>query len=144
MIVVDVNLLIYSYSRQFAQHDTARNWLETQFNTTRVALPWSSLLGFIRVLTNARIFGKPESTSAAWSRVKEWLQRDNVWIPEPGEKHLEILESLLLLPGISNKLIPDAHIAALAIEHGLTLYSTDNDFARFPGLRWVNPLAPKK
>lgn len=141
MILVDVNLLVYSHSKRMPQHVAARNWLEEQLNNSKVGLPWESLLGFMRLVTNPRVFQKPETTKVAWDRVMEWLQNENVWIPAPGEQHIEILESLLTLPSIQGKHIHDAHLAAIAIEHNLTLCSCDNDFARFKKLRWINPLA---
>ncbi len=79
--------------------------------------------------------------SEAWSRVAGWLSAEPAWIPLPGERHAELLSQLLTLPGVHGNLVPDAHVAALAMEHGLILCSTDGDFARFPGLRWMNPLS---
>jgi predicted nucleic acid-binding protein len=79
--------------------------------------------------------------SDAWRQVREWLACELVWIPQPTERHTDLLDELLALPGLHANLVPDAHMAALALEHGLTLYSTDGDFARFPRLRWSNPLS---
>lgn len=142
MILLDVNLLIYSYSSSFPEHTAAREWLDRQLNGyAPVGLPWPSLLAFLRVVTNPRIFERPAPTSEAWDQVHTWLGCKAAWIPQPTERHSELLGRLLILPGIRAKLVPDAHLAALAIEHGLTLCSADGDFARFPGLRWVNPLA---
>ena len=93
------------------------------------------------MVTNRRVFVRALSTGEAWSQVVDWLGCEAVWIPQPTERHPGILGQLLALPGIRAELVPDAHLAALAIEHGLTLCSTDGDFARFPGLRWENPLA---
>ena len=104
-------------------------------------MPWPSLLGFLRIATNRRVFAEPAPTEEAWSLVLAWLARRPVWIPQPTERHAEILGRLLTLPGVRANLVHDAHLAALAIEHGLVLCSTDGDFARFPGLRWQNPLA---
>ena len=143
MILVDANLLIYAHVSAFVQHKAARDWLDRQLNdVSRVGLPWASLLAFLRVVTNARIFGRPEPMVDAWAQVMEWLSCDGAWIPEPTEHHLEVLSRLIALPGVLGNLVPDAHLAALAIEHGVILCSTDGDFARFPGLRWLNPLAP--
>jgi toxin-antitoxin system PIN domain toxin len=108
--------------------------------TARVGLPWESLLGFLRIVTNPRIFERPQTVTRAWQQVQEWLDCGNVWIPQPGEDHRDILSGLLAHLGGGVKLIPDAHLAALAMEHGLTLCSSDGDFARFQGLRWSNPL----
>ena len=142
MILVDANLLIYAHVKAFAQHQAARDWLDEQLNDiSRVGLPWASLLAFLRVVTNPRIFEQPEPIADAWAQVMAWLACDTTWIPEPTEHHSETLGRLIALPGVHGNLVPDAHVAALAIEHGVTLCSTDGDFGRFPGLRWLNPLA---
>jgi toxin-antitoxin system PIN domain toxin len=141
LILVDANLLIYARVAEFAQHEAARMWLDDQINgLARVALPWPSLLGFLRITTNPRIFQRPEPVDAAWRQVEEWLSQPSVWVPLPTERHANVFGDLLRAERVQGNLIPDAHLAALAIEHGLTLCSTDGDFARFPNLRWVNPL----
>jgi len=141
MIVVDANLLLYAHVASFAQHERARDWLDGQLSgTQRVGLPWASLLAFLRLVTNPRIFESPRTPLDAWTQVTRWLACEPVWIPQPGRHHPDVLGEMLSLPGVAGDLVPDAHLAALAIEHGLTLYSTDGDFARFPGLHWVNPL----
>ena len=143
MRLVDVNLLIYASFPAFSEHAEARHWLDSQLNgADRVGLPWASLLGFLRIATNRRVVEMPLSMATAWDQVKHWCSADNAWIPQPTERHGEILETLLARPGIRGDLVPDAHLAALAIEHGLILCSTDGDFARFPELRWENPLNP--
>jgi toxin-antitoxin system PIN domain toxin len=142
VILVDANVLVYAHVVSAPQHVTARRWLEKQFNDQpRVGLPWQSLLGFVRVVSNPRIFPNAESIGALWSRVEEWLDLENVWIPIPTGRHREVLGNLLHTISGGSKLVPDAHLAALALEHGLTLCSTDGDFARFPGLRWENPVS---
>jgi len=142
VILVDANLLIYAHVESFSQHKSALAWLDRQLNgSTRVGIPWDSLLAFLRLVTNARVFERPESVSNAWKQVRAWLSCDVVWIPQPTERHAELLEDLLAQPGVQGNLVPDAHMAALAVEHGLTLCSTDGDFARFPSLRWQNPIA---
>jgi uncharacterized protein len=141
LILIDANLLIYAHVSSFAQHRAARDWLDRQLNgIPRVGLPWASLLAFLRLVTNPRVFERPEPMAAAWSQALAWLACDTAWVPEPTERHPELLGALLGLPGVHANLVPDAHLAALAIEHGLTLCSTDGDFARFPGLTWLNPL----
>jgi uncharacterized protein len=143
LILVDVNLLIYAHVRAAPDHDRARIWLDEQISSgTRVALPWHSLLGFLRIVTNARMTAPVEPLAAALAQIEAWLSPGNVWIPAPSERHAALISSLLLHANRGGKLVSDAHLAALAIEHGLTLCSTDADFARFPGLRWLNPLAP--
>jgi len=142
VILVDVNLLVYAYAERFTQHEAARTWLDTMLSgSAPVGLPWHSLLGFTRIVTNPRILPAPQTVSAAWTQVGNWLDCDTVWIPEPTSRHRDVLGGLLRESGITAKLVPDAHLAALAIEHGLTLCSADGDFARFAGLRWINPLS---
>ena len=142
MILVDVNILIYATDRRSPQHAVARDWLDRQLtDSVALGMPWVSLLGFLRLSTNSRIMPRPLSIAAAWGEVMAWLSCEPVWIPQPTERHSEVLGELLALPGVHGNLVTDAHLAALAIEHGLTLCSTDGDFARFPGLTWRNPLA---
>ena len=142
MILIDANLLVYAHVRSFDEHEPARSWLEAQLSGgSRVGLPWPSLLSFLRLVTNPRVFKRPMRMAEAWEHVAALVAWDSVWIPEPGERHAEILGRLLSAPGVRANLVPDAHIAALAIEHGLTLCSADGDFAQFSGVRWENPLA---
>jgi hypothetical protein len=142
VIIVDSSILIYAYTDSFPQHVAARTWLNHQLNgPARLGLPWVSLLAFLRVTTNRRLFERAAPMAEAWQQVTEWLECDPVWIPEPGNRHADILGTLLLSASVDGNLVPAAHIAALAIEQGLTLCSSDRDFARFPGLRWENPLA---
>lgn len=142
MILLDANLLVYAHVSSFEQHERARAWLDAKLGgPAPVGLPWPSLLAFVRLVTNPRMFERPEPTAGAWRQVGDWLDCDCAWIPAPTERHREILGHLLAAPGIQGNLVPDAHLAALAIEHGLALCSTDGDFARFDGLRWENPIA---
>lgn len=142
MILVDANLLIYAVNAAAPQHAAAQAWLDARMNgTSRVGLPWASLLAFLRLVTNPRVFQRPLSMSSAWSQVDAWLNSGPAWIPMPTSRHAEILARLLAAPGVHGNLVPDAHLAALAIEHGLELNSTDGDFARFAELKWCNPLA---
>jgi toxin-antitoxin system PIN domain toxin len=142
MILVDVNLLVYAWDRRAPLHEKAVRWLDGKLSgSTRVGLPWECLLGFMRVVTNPRIYERPAPVNVAWRQVEHWLSARHAWVPLPGDRHQEILGRLLIRLGGGAKLIPDAHLAALAIEHGLDLCSTDGDFARFEGLRWVNPLS---
>ena len=142
MILVDTNLLLYVSFRTFPQNRAARGWFEQRLaGPARVGMPWHSLLGFLRIATSPRVFSEPVSMEQGWAQVTAWLACAPAWIPAPTERHSEILGPFLALPGVRANLVPDAHLAALAVEHGLTLCSTDGDFARFPGLRWENPLA---
>jgi toxin-antitoxin system PIN domain toxin len=106
-----------------------------------VGLAWPSLLAFLRLVTNPRVFERPTSMRSAWQQVEEWRDCDAAWVPAPTDRHRHVLGRLLGEAAVRANLVPDAHLAALAIEHGLVLASTDGDFARFPGLRFENPLA---
>ena len=142
MILIDANLLVYAHVKEFPHHDASRAWLDDQISTQpRVALPWPSLLAFLRLVTNPRIFERPEPVGSAWRQIQSWIGAEPVWIPGPTERHAEILGSLVHQAVDRANLVPDAHLAALGIEHGLTVCTTDRDFARFPGVRWQNPLA---
>ena len=141
MILVDVNLLVYAHVAGFPQHEAARAWLDERLNgATRMGLPWSSLVGFLRIVMSGRVFERPEPIDAAWEQVQEWLAAPAAWVPSPTERHPHVLGGLLRTARPCGNLVPDAHLAALAIAHGLVLCSTDGDFARFPDLRWENPL----
>jgi uncharacterized protein len=141
LILVDANLLLYAANRAAPEHEQAKSWLDENLNgTVRVGLPWPSLLAFVRIASNPVILQHPVRPADAWRQIKEWLACDVVWIPLPTIQHPTVFERLLDLPAATSRLVPDAHLAALAIEHGLTLYSTDGDFAKFPGLKWRNPL----
>ena len=142
MILVDANLLLYAANRDAPEHDVARSWLDERLNgTVRVGLPWPSILAFVRIASNPAILQRAVTPAVAWRQVQQWLARDVVWIPLPGAAHVDVLTAFVEQRVMSSRLVPDAHLAALAIEHGLTLCSTDGDFARFPGLKWENPLA---
>jgi len=142
VILVDANLLVYANDAAAGEHAVARAWFERVLNQPlRVGLPWLSLLAFVRLVSNPAVVRSPVTPAAAWQRAAEWLARDNVWVPLPGPQHPELLASFFADARITSRMVPDAHLAALAVEHGLTLCSTDGDFARFPGLRWQNPLA---
>jgi toxin-antitoxin system PIN domain toxin len=142
VILVDVNILLYARNTDAVQHKAARAWLDRQLSgRDRVGLPWHSLLGFLRISTDLRILSRPLAIEEAWEQVTDWLSATPAWIPVPTERHSSILGRLVAESGVYGQLVPDAHLAALAIEHGLTICSTDGDFARFRQLRWLNPLA---
>jgi uncharacterized protein len=142
VILVDANLLVYAGNRAAPEHDAARQWLDGRLNgTARVGLPWPSLLAFVRIVSNPAIMRRPVTPADAWRQAREWLTCETAWTPLPGARHPELLGTLLGIRSASSRMVPDAHLAALAIEHGLTLCSTDGDFARFEGLKWDNPLA---
>lgn len=142
MKVVDLNLLLYAVNRDSPHHAQARAWLERMVTDEQpVALPWAVLLGFLRLATSARVFHQPLAPDQALGVVDGWLARPGVVALVPGEEHWRILRDLLVQSGTAGNLTTDAHLAALAIEHGAELCSTDSDFARFRQLRWMNPLA---
>ncbi|MBI2188896.1 MAG: PIN domain-containing protein [Acidobacteria bacterium] len=141
-MLVDANLLLYAANRDAPEHTRARSWLDERLNgAARVGLPWPSLLAFVRIASNPAIMRTPVTPIEAWAQVQDWLACEVAWIPLPGAGHPDVLGRLLALDLVTSRLVPDAHLAALAIEHGLTLCSTDGDFSRFPGLKWENPLA---
>ncbi len=140
MILLDANLLVYAHSLESPHHEPARDWFEEIMSASdRVGFPWPTLLAFVRLMGNAKMVREPVPLRDTWASVEGWLARPQAWIPVPTERHQQILADLLhgeTRPDVAN----DAHLAALAIEHGLTVYSTDRDFSRFPGIRWQNPL----
>jgi toxin-antitoxin system PIN domain toxin len=141
VILVDANLLVYAANPAAADHDAARAWLDARLGgDARVGLPWESLLAFVRLVTNRRVFARPASVSDAWHTVEGWLASETAFVPVATARHAEVLAPLLSTRGLGPQDVPDAHLAALAIEHGLTLCSADAGFARFTGLRWENPL----
>jgi uncharacterized protein len=144
VILLDANLLVYAHTPASPRREAASAWLEEALNgPAKVGLPWPTLLAFVRLMGNPSVVSKPVPLNQAWDRAREWLKLPQTWIPLPTERHLAIIDGLL--DGESRPdLAADAHLAALAIEHGLTLCSTDGDFARFREVRWENPLAPRK
>ncbi|HEY6045611.1 MAG TPA: type II toxin-antitoxin system VapC family toxin [Pyrinomonadaceae bacterium] len=142
MKVIDLNLLLYAVNRDSHRHSDAKAWIEdTMSGEERIVIPWTVILGFIRLTTSSRVFPHPLSVEDALRTVDAWLSQPSVSPLEPGEGHWSILRDLLLDAGSAGNLTTDAHIAALAIEHGAELCSTDADFARFKQLRWTNPLS---
>jgi len=142
MRIVDANLLLYAHVVAFEQHSVARPWLDEKLQGFEpFGLPWPSLLGFVRIVSNPRVFERPEPLKNAWRQVQEWLDCRAAWIPHPTARHREVLDRLFSTTDLRANHIPDAHLAALAMEHGLILCSTDGDFSRFSELRWENPLS---
>ena len=141
MILPDANLLLYAYHPRAEQHEASRNWLEAALSGSElVQFPWLTLWAFLGISTNPRAFEEPLSIAEATTNVSAWLERPNAVVVEAGERHWKILRLLLDTSQSAGPLVTDAALAALAIEHGATLHTTDRDFSRFPGLNWTNPI----
>ena len=141
MILVDANLLIYAVDADSPHHAKARAWLEqTLSGTTRVGLAWVVVLAFLRLTTHPAVMRRPVSVDRALRYVDEWLGQPFVESVGPGENHWPLLRTLLAATGSAGNLTSDAHLAALALENGAEICSTDRDFGRFPGVRQLNPL----
>lgn len=142
MILIDANLLLYAYNSSSEHHRTARKWLEAVISREqRIGLSWIVVLAFLRLATTPRIFPEPLTMGEAISIVSGWLARPNVVLLHPTERHWEVLSSLLAVTRIRGRDVTDAHLAALSMEHGATFCTSDRDFARFPGLKTLDPLA---
>ncbi|MCX7620680.1 MAG: PIN domain-containing protein [Acidimicrobiales bacterium] len=141
-MLVDANILLYSVDRSSPFHERADAWLVEALNgNRRVGIPWVSLWAFVRIATNPRAASHPLSPAQAWEHVEGWLAAPTAWVPEPGPGHATILRELVVGHDLRGGLVADAALAALCLEHGLTLVSADSDFARFNGLSWINPVA---
>lgn len=142
MILVDANLLLYAYHEPSSRHRAAREWLEAVLSGSElVRFPWLTLWAFLRIATNPRVFQQPLSAPEALAAVDSWLAQPIAGVLHPSDRYWEILDGLLREHQVTGALVTDAAIAALAIEHGATLHSADQDFSRFTGLKWRNPLA---
>ncbi len=141
MIFCDVNILIYAHDVNFKHHLRVKSWLEEQISSTNsVYFSWQTLTGFVRITTNSKLFINPLTEEKAVEKVSKWLERPNVSILVETERHWDILRNLILDYRIKAGDVMDAHLAAMAIEHGVILATTDRDFAVFKGLRTLNPL----
>lgn len=141
MIILDANLLIYAVHEEAVLHPKAKSWLETIMSGSEtVGLSWNVLLAFLRLTTRPGVFRRPLPLASAFEVLASWLEQPCVVVVEPGPRHFGTLRDLLLPLGTGGNLTSDAHLAALAVEHGAELCSADNDFARFPSLKWRNPL----
>jgi toxin-antitoxin system PIN domain toxin len=140
-MLVDANVLLYARDAESPFHERARDWLTERLNgPVRIGLPWQSLVAFVRISSHPRAYERPLSPEQAWSQVEDWLAAPASWIPQPAHAHADILGGLIRRYDLRGNIVSDAHLAALAIEHGLTLCSADTDFARFAELRWVDPV----
>lgn len=141
-MIVDANVLLYAVDTASPHHERAAAWwTETLRGDARVALPWQTIGAFLRAATSPRVVARPLTAEQAWRHVEDWLACPVVWIPEIGPRTARLLGSLVRAHEVTGNLVADAQIAAAALEHGLTVVSADTDFARFPAVRWVNPVA---
>ena len=141
MVVADVNLLLYAHVTGFRQHRAAKKWWEALLaGREQVGIAGPALFGFVRLATNRRVLDPPMDVEGALERVESWLSRAQVRFLQPGPRHLEIAFRLLRELGAAGNLTTDVQLAALTIENQAELHSNDSDFARFPDLRWVDPL----
>ena len=143
MKLVDTNVLVYAVSRGVVHHDRSRAWLDAALSGVEtVLLPWTALIGFVRIVTHPRVNRHPLASSTALSLVEEWLSLPHVLAPTPDERHTRRMGELLAATGASGgNLVNDAHLAALAVQYGATVVTFDSDFGRFAGVRWEMPAA---
>jgi uncharacterized protein len=142
MIVLDANVLLYAYDSSSAAHLRCKDWLEAALNgESQIAIPWQTLLAFVRIATNARAFRNPLSINAAIELVEIWMARPHVTVLAPGTRYWPSLKQQLLEAQVTGPLVTDAALAALALEHGAALATTDRDFRRFDHLEVINPVA---
>ncbi|MCA1780829.1 MAG: TA system VapC family ribonuclease toxin [Dermatophilaceae bacterium] len=141
-MIIDANVLLYAADDTSRHHRTAAEFLDLHLNgDRRIGLPWQSLGAFLRISTHPRIFGSPLSGSAATQFVDDWVKAPAAWVPEVSGSTWSILRGIVERDGVTGNLIPDAQLAALALEYGVPVASADSDFARFGGVDWVNPFA---
>jgi toxin-antitoxin system PIN domain toxin len=142
VIAPDVNLLVYVHNEAIGQHARAFAWWTDLLSREQpIGISWAVAFGFVRLVTHPAVLVNPIEPNRAIAIVRSWLQRDHVRILEPGSRHLDIVEQLFTATGVAGRLTTDTHLAAIAIEHQAELHSNDADFARFPGLRYFNPLS---
>lgn len=140
-MIVDANILLYARNAADPRHEQARTWIEAALNgPTRVGLPWWTLSAFVRIATNARAFPEPLTAEDAALQVDEWLDAPRAWLAEPTAQYREVFTSLVRTHRVTGPLVTDAQLAALAIDHGVPVISTDADFARFRAVEWIDPL----
>jgi toxin-antitoxin system PIN domain toxin len=142
LIVLDANILLYAYDSASSQHAKARVWIEEAFSGTEpVGLPWQTISAFLRIMTNPRLPGERFTLPEGAQIVDGWLEQPNIRTLPPGDDHWSLFRQMIVEGQAAGGLVSDAHLAALTMEYGGVLHTTDRDFARFPGLRWRNPLA---
>lgn len=142
MILLDINILLYAYDSRSPKHREAKSWLEDQFSGTEtVLIPWTTVLGFLRITTSNKILKRPFLLENAVDIVATWLELPHVQLLQPLPSHWHSLKTMLLEYQAKGNLVPDAHLAMLALENGATVCSTDRDFSRFRAVKWLNPLS---
>jgi uncharacterized protein len=142
VIILDANILLYAYDSASSHHAKARSWIERVFSESApIGVPWQTAAAFLRIMTNPRLPGERFSLAEAVETVDRWLEQPNISLLAPGDDHWLLIRQMILEGQAPGPLITDAQLAALTIEYGGVLYTTDRDFARFPGLRWKNPLS---
>ena len=141
MTLLDANVLLYAYDKDAPNHLAAARWIKHLFDGSEtIGLPWITLWAFVRISTNPRVWTNPKPPQEAFQIVRGWLALPGVVVVQPGPRHVELLERLVIDNRAAGPLTTDAALAALAIEHGAKMASTDREFSRFPDLRWVNPI----
>ena len=140
-VLLDANLLLYSVDQDSRHHVRCAEWVSSAFGgQRRIALPWQTIGAFLRIATHPRVFARPLSVEDAWAAIEQWIAAPVCWVPAATAHTARILGDLVRRTDARGNLVTDAQLAALAIEHSLSVVSLDSDFARFPGLRWINPL----
>ncbi len=141
-MLIDTNVLMYAVDDMSSDHRTVRTWLESALNgSMRIGMPWESLAAFVRIVTNPRAMRNPLSPDSALDYVYAWAAANLIWHPVPTDRHIEVFGGLVAGIQLSGNLISDAHLAAIAIEHGIPIVSADSDFALFADrVTWINPL----
>lgn len=141
-MIVDANVLLFAQDSSSPFHDPARGWLTEALNgPRRIGLPWPSLLAFVRIRSHPRAYAAPLSATDAWQQVEDWLAAPAAWVPSPTTRHADVLGALVRRYHLHGNAIPDGHLAALALEHGVAVCSVDSDFARFAEVTWFNPVS---
>jgi len=141
VILLDANILLYAYDRGSIHNEFMKAWLDDRLNgVAKVGIPWATTLAFARIVTNPRIYTSPVASSTAWQQARAWLSAPAAWVPQPTERHIDMIDRIISSTSVQANDIPDVHLGALAIEHGLKLCSTDADFAKYADVTWINPL----
>lgn len=140
-MIVDANVLIYAVDARSPHHAAAAGWLTDALNgDRRVGLPWQTLGAFLRIITHPRVTTNPLTAAQAQEYVAQWLRAEPVWVPPASERTAAVYAAISRRHHVTGNLVPDAQLAALAVEFGVEVVSADSDFARFPEAGWFNPL----